>query len=130
MVLDASAVIEWLLGLKLAESVLTRMADPDRVLHAPHLLAVEVASVIRRYVRSGALATTRGEQALADLADTDIVRHPHEPLLPLIWRLRANLTSYDAAYIALAEALQVPLVTLDVRLADAPGHGARIDLVR
>ncbi len=75
------------------------------------------------------MTAERGAQALSDLADLDVVHHPHEPLLPTMWRLRSNLTAYDAAYVALALALDAPLVTLDARIAAAPGHGARIDVI-
>ncbi|MGH9190124.1 MAG: type II toxin-antitoxin system VapC family toxin, partial [Acidimicrobiales bacterium] len=96
-------------------------------LHALHLLAVEVAQAVRRYVASGDLIAVRSTAALSDLADLDIVHHPHEPLLPTMWRLRSNLTSYDAAYVALA--FDAPLVTLDARIAAAPEHGATVDLI-
>jgi predicted nucleic acid-binding protein len=128
IVLDASAAVEWLLGLPLADSVAARLEATERTVHVPHLLAVEVAQVIRRYVANGAVTIDRGAAALVDLADLDAARHAHEPLLPLIWRLRSNLTAYDAAYVALALALDAPLVTLDHRLATAP-HGAAIDLI-
>lgn len=98
-------------------------------LHAPHLLAVEVAQVIRRYQLQGLLNADRGALALASLADLDVASYPHEPLLPAIWQLRENLTAYDAAYVALAAALRAPLVTLDGRLAAAP-HGIEVDLIR
>lgn len=129
IVLDASAAVEWLLGLPLATEVASRLAGADQTLHAPHLLAVEVAQVVRRYVASGELSADRGAQAIADLADLDVVHHAHEPLLPTMWRLRSNLTAYDAAYVALALALDAPLVTLDAGIAAAPGHGAIVDLV-
>jgi predicted nucleic acid-binding protein len=129
IVLDASAAVEWLLGLERAEEVATRLAPADQTVHAPHLLAVEVAQVVRRYVATGDLSAERGARAIEDLADLDVAHHPHEPLLPTIWRLRANLTAYDAAYVALALALPAPLVTLDARLAVAPTHGADIDLI-
>lgn len=129
MVLDASAVVEWLLGLEHADVVDARIADQEEILHAPHLLSVEVAQVVRRYVAAGEIVAERGAQAMTDLADLDLERHPHEVLLPAIWRLRHNLTAYDAAYVALAQALDTPLVTLDARLAAAPGHGAVVELL-
>lgn len=129
-VLDASAVVEWLLRLPLAGAVGERWSDPETPLHAPHLLTVEVAAVVRRYVLAGEVSASRGEQALTDLADLDVNCHPHGPLLPAMWRLRANLTAYDASYVVLAMVLDQELVTLDTRIANAPGHHARVDLVR
>lgn len=128
IVLDASAVIEWLLRRPLAAAVERRLTDGSPSLHAPHLLAVEVAQVVRRYERQGVLTAERGALAVAALADLDVASYPHEPLLPAIWSLRRNLTAYDAAYVTLAIALQAPLVTLDRRLATAP-HSAEVDLV-
>lgn len=118
-----------MLGLPLAAAVGSRIADPDETLHAPHLLGVEVAQAVRRYVARGEVTPGRGAEAIADLADLDVVYHPHEPLLPAIWQLRSNLTAYDAAYVVLAEALGTPLVTLDGRIAAAPRHAAVVDLV-
>ena len=129
IVLDASAVVEWLLQLPRARQVAERLADLDEPLHAPHLIDVEVAQVVRRLTSNGVVRAGRGAHALADLADLDLERHPHDVLLPRVWRLRDNLTAYDATYVALAEALDAPLVTLDARLATAPGHEARIDVV-
>ncbi len=120
--------MEWLLGLPLAGAVGERL-QRDQTLHAPHLLAVEFAQVIRRYEAKRDVTPARGAEAIADLADLDVAHHPHEPLLPVIWRLRHNLTAYDAAYVALAEALDAPLLTLDPRLAAASGHRALVDLV-
>lgn len=128
IVLDASAAIAWLLDLPEAAQVTTRLAPEEVTVHAPHLLAVEVAQVVRRYAAAGEISAERGAHALTDLADLDVARHPHEPLLPMLWRLRSNLTAYDAAYVALALALDAPLVTLDARLAAAP-HGATVDLI-
>jgi predicted nucleic acid-binding protein len=128
IVLDASAVIEWLLGLKGREAVEQRVADPGTVLNAPHLISIEVAQVVRRFEAAGAIDARRASEAIEDLSDLDIVHHEHEPLLPLMWRLRSNLTAYDAAYVALGLALDAPLLTLDARLARAP-HGAAIDLI-
>jgi predicted nucleic acid-binding protein len=129
IVLDASAAVEWLLRLPRAEQVEQRLLHDDPSLHAPHLIDVEVAQVVRRLASAGLIAASRGEQALEDLADLDLERHPHEILLPAVWRLRQNMTAYDGVYVALAEALDAPLVTLDARLASAPGHGARIDVI-
>ena len=125
IVLDASAAIEWLLGLPHAGFVEAQIADPSTVVHAPHLITVEVTQVVRRFEQRGELSAERGRAALDDLADLDLTRHDHEPLIPLMWELRANLTAYDACYVALARALDAPLLTLDTRLAQAP-HGADV----
>lgn len=133
IVLDSSAVVEWLLGLPLADEVADRIIAADS-LHVPALLDVEVAQVIRRYAASGEITARTGERALTALAELDAVRYTHELLLPLIWRLRDNLTAYDAAFAALAATLNAPLVTLDTRLARAltpemSGQPITVDLI-
>ena len=86
-----------------------RLFASKQTLHAPHLLDIEVAQVIRRYAANGEIDAERGRAALADLADFPLRRYPHDFLLPRIWDLRNNLTAYDAVYVALAEALDAPL---------------------
>ena len=129
IVVDASAVLEALLRTSAARAVEERLFEPSQTLHAPHLLDVEVAQVVRRYAANGEIDTERGRMALDDLADLPLRRYPHVFLLPRVWELRNNLTAYDALYVALAEALDAPLLTSDRRLAAAPGHHARIELV-
>jgi predicted nucleic acid-binding protein len=129
IVVDASALLEALLCTSAAKAVEDRLFAPRQTLHAPHLLDVEVAQVIRRYAANGEIDAKRGRAALADLADFPLQRYPHDFLLPRIWDLRNNLTAYDAAYVALAEALDTPLLTRDRRLAMAAGHRAQIELV-
>ena len=129
IVVDPSALLEALLRTPAAQAVEDRLFAPRQTLHAPHLLDVEVAQVIRRYAANGEINGERGRLALLDLADLPLQRYPHDLLLPRIWDLRNNLTAYDAAYIALAEALEVPLLTRDRRLATAAGHRAQIELV-
>ena len=87
-----------------------------------------MAQVLRRYAAAGTLTSERGLAALTDLADFPVHRYPHDWLLPRVWELRHNVTAYDAAYVALAEALPAPLVSCDARLASAPGHSARIEV--
>jgi predicted nucleic acid-binding protein len=94
---------------------------------APELLDLEVASVLRRQVRAGAIDTRRAGFALADLMAVPLIRAPHQPLLQRCWQLRDNLTVYDAAYVALAEALGADLLTGDTRLAKATGPRCRIE---
>jgi len=129
IVVDASALLEALLRTPAARAVEKRLFEPRQTLHAPHLLDVEVAQVIRRYAAKGEIDNERGRAALADLADFPFHRYPHDLLLPRVWDLRNNLTAYDAVYVALAEALDAPLLTRDQRLAAAAGHHARIELV-
>jgi predicted nucleic acid-binding protein len=129
IVVDASVLLEALLRTPAAQVVEDRLFAPGQTLHAPHLLDVEVAQVIRRYAANGEIDSERGRQALIDLADLALRRYPHDFLLPRIWDLRSNLTAYDAAYVALAEVLEVPLLTRDRRLANAAGHHAQIELV-
>jgi predicted nucleic acid-binding protein len=129
IVVDASAVLEVLLGTMAAEAIELRLFGDRETLHAPHLLDVEVAQVIRRYAASGDIDSERGRLALTDLVDLPVLRYRHDFLLPRIWDLRSNLTAYDAAYVALAEALDAPLVTRDRRLAAAARNTARVELV-
>lgn len=129
IVLDASAVLELLLATKAGRKVAERIRSPRLSLHVPHLLDLEVVQALRRYVAIGSLGSERARMALENLLDLDFVRHEHDVLLLRIWALRENLTAYDAAYVALAEGLKAPLLTLDRRLASAPGHRARIELV-
>ena len=103
IVVDSSAAVEWLLGLPLADAVADRIVSADS-LHAPALLDIEVAHVLRRHAAAGEIGDRAAERALQALADLDMVRHTHELLLPLVWALRHNLTAYDAAFVARAPA--------------------------
>jgi predicted nucleic acid-binding protein len=128
IVADASALTAMFLRLSGGDAIEARLQGSGRALHAPHLLDAEVAHVIRRYAANGRIGPERGRELLADLADLPLQRHPHDWLLPRVWELRHNLTACDAMYVALAEALDAPLVTRDQRLAAASGHSARIEL--
>lgn len=129
IVVDASALLEVLLRTPAATVVERRLFGQGDTMHAPHVLDLEIAQVLRRYVRAGNMSGERGREAIADLLAFRLRRWPHDLLMPRIWALRDNLTAYDAAYIALAEALDAPLLTRDGRLAAAPGHKARVDLL-
>lgn len=130
IVVDASVVVELLLQSKAAPSIEERLLAPGITLHAPHLLDLEVAQVFRRYGMSGEIIEAkRSKAALAILVDFPLRRYPHGALLSRIWDLRDNLTAYDAAYVALAELLDAPLLTRDARLARASGHRAKVELV-
>ena len=128
-VLDASAVVELLLGTERGRAVADRVADPRLSLDAPHLLDVEVAQALRRLVSGGELDAEAAAAALDDLVSLDIDRHSHEWLLGRVWILRENLTAYDAVYVALAEALDTTLLTCDRRLARAPDVMTRVDVI-
>lgn len=125
IVLDASAMVEALVGAAPSDSLLDVLADD---IHAPHLLDVEVTSVLRGLELGGALTPARAHEALADHWSFVIQRHELEPLTDRVWELRHQFTSYDAAYIALAEALECPLVTCDTKLV-SPGHRAEVLLM-
>jgi len=126
---DGSVVVYALLRLPGSEPVAARLSARNADLHAPHLLDLEVIQALRRAYRIGELDLVRAAQVLDDLANLDLIRHPHSHLSYRIWELRDNITAYDAAYVALAESLDAPLLTRDKRLASAPGHHARIELV-
>ena len=128
IVLDASAVVDWLLQTSAGRRIEHRMYSARESLHAPHLLDLEVAQVLRRLVREGTVPANRADEAVRDLLDLRITRYPYFMLLPRFWQLRHNFSAYDAAYIGLAEKLGVPLITRDTRLAAAPGHAAVIEL--
>jgi len=129
IVIDASAALELLLGTRAGYLVMERTLGRHETLHAPQLLDLEVVQVLRRYVRESELSVVRAKQALEDLADLPLERYPHEPFISRIWELRNNLTAYDAAYVALAEALGAPLLTLDIRLVRSRGHRATVEEV-
>ncbi|SRR5579875_1084497 len=128
IVVDASALLETLLRTPAAQAVERRIFAARQTLHAPHLIDMEVAQVIRRYAAMGELDAARVRAALADLADFPLRRYPHHFLLSRVWELRANLTAYDAVYVALAEALEAPLLTRDQRFAAIAARYARVEL--
>ncbi len=113
IVVDASALLEVLLRRPAAPSVEQIIFGAGQTLAAPYLLDIEIAQVIRRHAVKGEIDGERGGQALTDFGDMAIQRYPHDILLRRIWALRHNLSAYDASYVALAEALDTPLVTRD-----------------
>lgn len=128
IVLDASAAIDWMLQTPVGQRIEQRIYARQETLHSVHLLDVEFAQVLRRLVREATLTPKRAEEAIDDLTALRITRYAPLPLLRRIWRLRQNLTAYDAAYVALAEQLQAPLITRDQRVAKAPGHTAAVEV--
>ncbi|MGB7180466.1 MAG: type II toxin-antitoxin system VapC family toxin [Burkholderiaceae bacterium] len=129
IVLDASAALELLLNSRLAAQVATRVFETNQSLHAPHLIDVEVAQVLRRLVLRNDIDSCRADNAFRDLADLNITRYPHQMLLPRIWELRSNATVYDAAYLVLAEALDATLLTCDKALENIPGHRGDVEIL-
>jgi len=119
IVLDASVTVELLLATPTGQVVEQRVAAPREQLHAPHLLAVEVAHVLRRFARARSVQPGIARAALEDLSLLRIHRWAHEPLLGRVWELRENLTAYDAIYVALAERLGAVLLTTDRRMRRA-----------
>jgi predicted nucleic acid-binding protein len=129
IVVDASALLEFLLQTPLGTRVEARLFRERDEFHSPHLVDVEVAQALRRLVRTGELSRDRAADAIADLTDFDLHRHPHVDLLTRAWKLRETVTAYDAMYIALAEALGAPMVTCDAPLGRATGYRARIEVI-
>jgi len=127
-VVDSSVVV----GALVDDTVAGRHARnvvAEQRLSAPHLLDIEILAALRRMVRLGHIEGSRALSAIARLAKTPIARHDHARLLHRCWELRENVTPYDAAYVALAEALGVPLLTADARLANAPGIRCEVELL-
>jgi len=126
---DASAVLDILLRAPDAGSIERRIFAAGESLHAPHLIDLEITQVLRRFTQKGAISDARAQEALRDLRDLPITRYPHHVLLDRVWDLRHNLTAYDAAYVALAEALEASLVTRDARLAAGSRRVVRVELL-
>jgi predicted nucleic acid-binding protein len=132
LVVDASAAAELLLGRPPASAVAEHLAAHRYDLHAPHLLDVEVLSVVRRLVATEEASTRRGEEAIEDLLALPIERHPHDVLLRRAWEHRENFSAYDAIYLTLAEALAddaPPILTADARFARAVRAHATVSVI-
>jgi predicted nucleic acid-binding protein len=126
-VADASALIKVLAGGPEHDDERQRLRIQR--LAAPHVVDVEVTQALRGLVRGGKLSLENAELAITDLSRLALSRYPHGPLLTRCWQLRDNLSAYDAAYVALAERLGVPLLTSDARLANAPGIRCEVELL-
>lgn len=119
VVVDASAVLEILLARPAASALRKRLFDTVAPLHAPHLIDVEVAHVVRRYALIGQLDDERAGSVIANHLALPFERHRHDELLGVVWQLRDHFTAYDAIYVALGVALRATLITADLRLARA-----------
>lgn len=129
-VLDASVLVAYLSGDIHAPAAREILSSERGELWAPHLVDAEVGGALRRTVSAGELRPQAARSALRDLGDLPLRRVAHRALLDRAWALRDNVSFYDGLYIALAEALDTPLVTLDARLATAPGTRATIHVIR
>lgn len=129
IVVDASVIVEVLVGTPASGRIQDRILSPESSLHAPELLDLEVANALRRYTVFGTLPVEWGRDALEDLRGFPITRYPHGFLLRRVWELRSNVTAYDAAYLALAEGLGATLLTRDKRLGASSGHEAKVEMI-
>jgi predicted nucleic acid-binding protein len=133
IVVDASVLTDFLLGRREALiAVEHALADREHEpMHAPELIDPETLNALRRLARAGMVTDRRAGEAAADLADTRLVRYSHAPLRERVWALRDSLTAYDACYLALAEALDEPLLlTADTGLARIARASLGADAVR
>jgi len=128
IVVDASALLEVLLQTDAAPAIERRFARAGG-LHGPELLDLEVQQVLRRLVAARGISADRADLAVGALERVALRRWSHGAIRWRTWELRAKLSAYDAAYVALAERLRSPLVTRDGRLARSAGHQARIEVV-
>ncbi|AGB21284.1 putative nucleic acid-binding protein, contains PIN domain [Mycobacterium sp. JS623] len=128
IVVDAS-VVAVALGDDGADGEQARVRLLDEALAAPEIVDLEATSVWRRHVAAKLMTARRAALAVSDLRNLPLQRSPHRPLLDRIWQLRRGVTPYDAAYVALAEALDVALVTADARLAHAPGIRCEVEVI-
>jgi predicted nucleic acid-binding protein len=125
IVADSSAVTEVLLARRHADAIL-EVLSANSEMHVPAHFHIEVLSAVRRYSLRGKLTDLETSEALVALADLRALTYPIRELTPAIWALRFNLTTYDAAYLALARWLDAGLITLDAALADAAAHDGRL----
>jgi predicted nucleic acid-binding protein len=126
-VVDSSVLVTYLTAGENYRSIGARLREGQ--LWAPHLVDAEVGHVLRREVRVGELSARAARAALDDLAKLPLWRASHRSLLDRAWSLRANVSFYDGLYVALAERLDLPLLTLDVRLARAPGLRVEVEAI-
>lgn len=129
IVVDASAAVHLLCRTAELSDRIDERLRQESVIHVPMLFELEALQALRGLEAARALAEPAAKRALGDLSRLRLERHDHRPLLPWIWRLRHNLTTYDASYVALAQALRAPLLTSDRGLARSFGHDAQIELI-
>jgi predicted nucleic acid-binding protein len=128
IIVDASVVFEYLIDTGHRSAIEARFVAEGFELHAPSHFHLELLSVLRKQtLYRGRLA--KDEMVLREINRLPITIRPYQDLIPRIWQLRHNITTYDAAYVALAEALDAPLLTRDRKLAKSKGHHARIEAI-
>jgi predicted nucleic acid-binding protein len=127
LVLDTSAVLHAIVHRPAHPGLLARLRDEDEIT-APHVIDLQVLEALRGLVRGRRISGDQAADARVDFGALSITRYAHGALSDRIWELRHNMTSYDAAYVALAETLDCPLVTSDRRLAKASGHHADVEV--
>ena len=128
-VVDASVLVEFLAGERHARATTSRALTAAEPVWTPELADAEVGHVLRKAVHAGALRLSTARTALQDLADMPLHRARHVGLLDRAWALRANVTFYDGLYVALAERLDMKLLTLDARLTRVPTLGGRVQVI-
>ena len=129
LVVDASAIVDLVLDMPPHAASIARRLRVQRFLAAPHLLDAEVAAALRKRVLQGKLPSADALTAVEDLSALPIDRFPHGALLARALELRDNASLYDALYLALAEALEAPLLTRDRRLAGVPGLMMQVEVI-
>jgi len=127
LVVDASALVDLYLGSEVAPAIVTRVHG--EALHAPVTVDAEILHSLRRHLLSGSVDEALAERAIVSHRSLVITRHPIAPLVQRMWAMRQNVTAYDAGYVALAESLNLTLITRDRRLSRSPGHTARIEYI-
>jgi predicted nucleic acid-binding protein len=130
IVVDASVLVSALIADDEAGERMRLRLDAEDLVCAPEVIDLEVANAWRRELLAGNISEDRSRLGLDDLADLPLARMPHRPLMPRIWELRHNLTPYDAAYVALAEVLDVTLLTVDGRSTRAPSLRCEVELIQ
>jgi predicted nucleic acid-binding protein len=130
LVVDASVLVSALIADDDAGERMRLRLDAEDMVCAPEVIDLEVANAWRRELLAGHIGEDRSQLALEDLAGLPLARMPHRPLIPRIWELRHNLTPYDAAYVALAEALDATLLTVDGRSTRAPSLRCEVELIQ
>jgi len=129
IVVDASTIVAALVDAGVAGDEARDRIARARQRHAPQLVYVETANALRRLTSSALVTDDLASVAVGQLERLDVTAYPHAPFLRRVWELRKNLTAYDAIYIAVAEAVGAPLVTLDKRLASAPGIRCEVEVM-